>query len=289
MAASVAGEGRRGPERGDRIMPSIINDRAPRKRRVARTAAPRTTLCISRALPFLPSAESPEAGAGMCTIRATYAAPGSGRAERAPMRRDRADAAPAPLRCGRGRQVAERSFISGTPRHPAANHAPWNREPRPVGRQPVGGIRHRRGAEPDGIPRWRRRRDSNPRYAFGAYNGLANRRLQPLGHVSARAPAHIRGPRGAGNARAARLGSTARVRNDEGRPHRHCEAAPSPVIARPRSGRSNPGGRRREFRAGGVPCGRAVSGLLRPRSARARNDGGAAGPRVARARWRHRG
>src|SRR5262245_16834347 len=34
---------------------------------------------------------------------------------------------------------------------------------------------------------WRRRRDSNPRYAFGAYNGLANRRLQPLGHVSASA------------------------------------------------------------------------------------------------------
>ena len=34
------------------------------------------------------------------------------------------------------------------------------------------------------IARWRRRRDSNPRYAFGAYNGLANRRLQPLGHVS---------------------------------------------------------------------------------------------------------
>ena len=36
-----------------------------------------------------------------------------------------------------------------------------------------------------GNPRsWRRRRDSNPRYAFTAYNGLANRRLQPLGHVS---------------------------------------------------------------------------------------------------------
>src|SRR5262245_2385921 len=35
------------------------------------------------------------------------------------------------------------------------------------------------------IRNWRRRRDSNPRYAFGAYNGLANRRLQPLGHVSA--------------------------------------------------------------------------------------------------------
>ena len=37
-----------------------------------------------------------------------------------------------------------------------------------------------------GSGRWRRRRDSNPRYAFGAYNGLANRRLQPLGHVSGR-------------------------------------------------------------------------------------------------------
>jgi hypothetical protein len=33
---------------------------------------------------------------------------------------------------------------------------------------------------------WRRRRDSNPRYALSAYNGLANRRLQPLGHVSGR-------------------------------------------------------------------------------------------------------
>lgn len=32
--------------------------------------------------------------------------------------------------------------------------------------------------------KWRRRRDSNPRYAFRAYNDLANRRLQPLGHVS---------------------------------------------------------------------------------------------------------
>ena len=31
---------------------------------------------------------------------------------------------------------------------------------------------------------WRSRRDSNPRYAFRAYNGLANRRLQPLGHSS---------------------------------------------------------------------------------------------------------
>src|SRR5215831_18147589 len=34
---------------------------------------------------------------------------------------------------------------------------------------------------------WRRGRDSNPRYALRAYNGLANRRLQPLGHVSLRA------------------------------------------------------------------------------------------------------
>src|SRR6185437_17176503 len=39
---------------------------------------------------------------------------------------------------------------------------------------------------------WRRRRDSNPRYAFGAYNGLANRRLQPLGHVSAYRPTYRR-------------------------------------------------------------------------------------------------
>ena len=31
---------------------------------------------------------------------------------------------------------------------------------------------------------WRRERDSNPRYALRAYNGLANRRLQPLGHSS---------------------------------------------------------------------------------------------------------
>ena len=31
---------------------------------------------------------------------------------------------------------------------------------------------------------WRRGRDSNPRYGFRPYNGLANRRLQPLGHLS---------------------------------------------------------------------------------------------------------
>src|SRR5258707_701525 len=31
---------------------------------------------------------------------------------------------------------------------------------------------------------WRSRRDSNPRYVFTTYNGLANRRLQPLGHSS---------------------------------------------------------------------------------------------------------
>ena len=30
----------------------------------------------------------------------------------------------------------------------------------------------------------RRERDSNPRYDFTSYNGLANRRLQPLGHLS---------------------------------------------------------------------------------------------------------
>ncbi len=34
----------------------------------------------------------------------------------------------------------------------------------------------------------RRERDSNPRYDFTSYNGLANRRLQPLGHLSPAAP-----------------------------------------------------------------------------------------------------
>src|SRR5437870_8837098 len=31
---------------------------------------------------------------------------------------------------------------------------------------------------------WRRGRDSNPRYSFGPYTGLANQRLEPLGHLS---------------------------------------------------------------------------------------------------------
>ena len=31
---------------------------------------------------------------------------------------------------------------------------------------------------------WRRGWDSNPWYGFRPYNGLANRRLQPLGHLS---------------------------------------------------------------------------------------------------------
>lgn len=34
------------------------------------------------------------------------------------------------------------------------------------------------------IGKWRRGRDSNPRYGYKPYNGLANRRLQPLGHPS---------------------------------------------------------------------------------------------------------
>ena len=34
------------------------------------------------------------------------------------------------------------------------------------------------------VLKWRRGWDSNPRYALTAYNGLANRRLQPLGHPS---------------------------------------------------------------------------------------------------------
>ena len=34
------------------------------------------------------------------------------------------------------------------------------------------------------VSNWRRGGDSNPRYGFWPYNGLANRRLQPLGHLS---------------------------------------------------------------------------------------------------------
>lgn len=35
-----------------------------------------------------------------------------------------------------------------------------------------------------GLINWWRERDSNPRYSVKLYNGLANRRLQPLGHLS---------------------------------------------------------------------------------------------------------
>ena len=40
---------------------------------------------------------------------------------------------------------------------------------------------------------WRRRRDSNPRYALTAYDDLANRCLQPLGHVSVIRPVLVTG------------------------------------------------------------------------------------------------
>ena len=74
----------------------------------------------------------------------------------------------------------------------------WRSTPPPGGAMsgPIGGYAHpippwrkRRGLiSGQSVIRnrkiWRRRRDSNPGYAFGAYNGLANRRLQPLGHVS---------------------------------------------------------------------------------------------------------
>jgi hypothetical protein len=46
-----------------------------------------------------------------------------------------------------------------------------------LGGQTSGDVRGKTGG-------WRRRRDSNPGYGFRPYNGLANRRLQPLGHVS---------------------------------------------------------------------------------------------------------
>ena len=40
--------------------------------------------------------------------------------------------------------------------------------------------------------RWRREWDSNPRYGLSPYNGLANRRLRPLGHPSGGVPRRLR-------------------------------------------------------------------------------------------------
>jgi hypothetical protein len=39
-------------------------------------------------------------------------------------------------------------------------------------------------AEESPLENWRREGDSNPRYGFWPYTGLANQRLQPLGHLS---------------------------------------------------------------------------------------------------------
>ena len=71
---------------------------------------------------------------------------------------------------------ARRASERGTHRNPRWLTLAHQRAPRLIPELIRSGI----GPNP-----WRRRRDSNPRYAFGAYNGLANRRLQPLGHVSA--------------------------------------------------------------------------------------------------------
>ena len=58
---------------------------------------------------------------------------------------------------------------------------------------------------------WRREGDSNPRYIFTMYNGLANRRLQPLGHPSVPA-SHDLVSRAAGDRRRSALGANFRVR-----------------------------------------------------------------------------
>ena len=72
---------------------------------------------------------------------------------------------------------------------------------------------------------WRRGWDSNPRYGLSPYNGLANRRLQPLGHPSGGAPPSTQaqeplsigpamlqpGVDGPGTARDAPLGDQAKV------------------------------------------------------------------------------
>jgi hypothetical protein len=68
-----------------------------------------------------------------------------------------------------GRPAEATKRISARPGSPSATARPRPRAP---------------AATDNPAPVWRRRRDSNPRYAFGAYNGLANRRLQPLGHIS---------------------------------------------------------------------------------------------------------
>src|SRR4051812_13208428 len=52
----------------------------------------------------------------------------------------------------------------------------------------------RRGRSPLLLRHWRRGRDSNPRYSFGPYTGLANQRLQPLGHLSQRLIDHMLRP-----------------------------------------------------------------------------------------------
>src|SRR5262245_54045526 len=80
-------------------------------------------------------------------------------------------------------QTSWRREWDSNPRYPFGVHALSRRVPsaaRPslrwLVRSPV--VRDRE--------EWRRGGDSNPRYGFWPYNGLANRRLQPLGHLSAR-------------------------------------------------------------------------------------------------------
>ena len=49
----------------------------------------------------------------------------------------------------------------------------------------VNGFREKRvGRRPANPLNWRREGDSNPRNGLSPFNGLANRRLQPLGHLS---------------------------------------------------------------------------------------------------------
>ena len=47
------------------------------------------------------------------------------------------------------------------------------------------------------VPGWRTGRDSNPRYPFEEYDGLAIRWFKPLTHLSARPGTSRRNPRGA--------------------------------------------------------------------------------------------
>src|SRR6476661_5906327 len=83
-------------------------------------------------------------------------------------------------------------IASARPMHHAISHAPV--KALRISRRRASGSSERRSAGAvrrefrEEEQRWRRRRDSNPRYGNSPYGGLANRWFQPLTHVSEAAP-----------------------------------------------------------------------------------------------------